>query len=71
MEPVKLYREGRWPQITRAILREDGVHFIEHDGTERKATPQYRSLAEMNAALTKMHYGTFAVVEHWPKETHP
>lgn len=63
---TKLYRDGKWPLVTRAIVREDGVHVIDHDGSERKEAA-YPDLETMNRTLRDLCFQPFAVVNEWPK----
>jgi len=59
-KPVKLKRSGHWPMVLKAILREDGVHFIDHDGKEREK-PGYPSIEEMNKTLKSLNFPEFEV----------
>lgn len=68
--PQKLYRkpiDDSLNYITKAVLRHDGVHFVDRDNKERK-TPEYKSLEEMNRTLKQLGFGTFEVVARWPLE---
>jgi hypothetical protein len=58
---VYLKRESMNPSaLTLAILRSDGVHFIDRDGRER-AHAEYPSLEEMNRVLRELGFGQFEV----------
>ena len=63
--PVKLWRAGKWPVITRARLRDDGVHFISTDNKE-DSWPGYSTLGRCNAVMRKCGYGEFQIVKRWP-----
>lgn len=52
--------------IRRAVLREDGIHFIERDGKERQYA-EYPSIEKMNDTLRKMGFGHFEIDSNPPK----
>ena len=56
--PVYLKRRVLYPFISRAVIREDGVHYIEHSGRERPWT-EYDNLHDMNEQLRALGFPEF------------
>jgi len=64
-DEIKLIRKVNYPQINRAIIKEDGIHLIEHDGTI--GSDVYApNLESMNKKLKELGFKTFEVVDKWP-----
>jgi hypothetical protein len=70
---VRLFRNTKWPQLCRAVLRKDGVHFYDYEGagfTEREEA-DYPSIDAMNMELKRLGFEQFEVVttREWPRVT--
>lgn len=60
-EPAYYHRPGeKWPTIIRAVVRDDGVHLIEHNGHER-AIPTAATIDELNERVKKFNFPVFVL----------
>jgi hypothetical protein len=62
--PIRLERKPHNSHmLTNAVLREDGIHFVEHNGQERREVSQHKTITELNQAMRSLDYPEFSVIK--------
>lgn len=61
---IKLQRPGKWPMITRAILQEDGIHMVDHNGQIRSEV-RFKTLKELNDMMKEIDCPIFDAVKEF------